>query len=101
MRSRSVLATVALGIALLGGCGSGGGAQAATPETGRFAAVNAAHLCAVQETTFRTEQEIGDRLRELLAEEGLEYEDWRTWRDSLPNAPERAAQLAEVTASGC
>lgn len=100
MRSRSAL-LLALGLALLAGCGDGGSGHAATPETARLAAVNAAHLCAVQDTIFRTEHEIDDRLQELLAEEGLGREDWRRWRDSLPDAPERVAQLAEVTATGC
>ena len=98
MRSRSFLVLVPL---LLAGCGADGPDLGATAATARLAAVNAAHLCAVQRTTFRTEDEIGAGLEDLLVAEGLEYRDWRAWRDSLPDAPERAAQLAKVTATGC
>lgn len=86
---------------LLAGCGGGASGFAATAETARLAAVDAAHLCQVQRTSYRTEAEIGDGLRELLAAEALEYQDWRAWRDSLPEAPERATQLAEATSRGC
>lgn len=98
MRCRDLLLLAPL---LVAGCGDDAAGPAATAETARLAAVDAAHLCQVQGTTFRTEAEIGTTLEELLAAEGLEFQDWRAWRDSLPDAPERAAQLAEATSRGC
>ena len=82
------------------GCG-GDDAPTATAETARLAAIDAQHLCNVAETSYATEDAIKAGLVELLEVEGLEYDDWKQWHDSLIDSPDRAEQLAVETAKAC
>lgn len=86
----------------LAACG-GPGTPGTDETTAALARLQADHLCALRQANASTEEAIADGLRSRLEQAGLGEDEWRDWRESLVDAPARAAELAEHIRkrSGC